>query len=163
MSNFDPSIPGAAPGQLGSSALLDYNETSFELVRGNTDQVLMAATSVSASTAVTATNFGTGIIAWAELTSGIPPGSASVTFALKVQAVAPVGTNRFVTIGSTLVRSASGIVALALHPAFPTSLSSAAYAQIPALVPRNIRILASISSGAASFGMVLALGLSTIP
>lgn len=143
------------------NAEYDASAGAWNHVRGNFDQTLLAATSVSASTAVTATNFGRGIIAYMECTSGIPPGSASVTIALKVQAVSPVGTNRFVTLASTAARSVSGIVACAVGPGL-TETSGVAYAQTNRLVPRNIRILASISSGAASFGMVLALGLSTI-
>lgn len=164
MTLFSNAIPNNVVGTIVASQQMEYNGSDNDLMRGNVDQILMDATSISASTAVTATNFGRSIIAWAEITSGLPPGSASTTFALKVQAVAPVGTNRFLTIGSTLVRSASGIVALAISPHFPftTSLSSGAFAQITAIVPRNIRILASISTAAASFGMVLALGLSTI-
>jgi len=161
MTMFTAALPNNLLGPVYAVQQLQFNETDNELVRGNTDQVLMAATSISASTAITATNFGSGVIAWAEITSGLPPGSASVTFALKVQAISPVGSGRYVTLAATTARSASGIVAVAVGPAL-TETSGAAYAQANRLVPRNIRILASISSGAASFGMMLAIGLSTI-
>lgn len=158
MSLFDPSIPANVP-----NGNLEYNGSAYEHVRANFDEVLMAASSVSASTAVTATCFGSGIIAWAEITSGLPPGSASVTFALKVQAIAPVGTNRFVTLARTNGSlSSTGIVAVMVGPGLFSESTGASYAQASRVVPRNIRILASISSGAASFGMVLALGLSQI-
>lgn len=161
MTMFTSALPATALGNVVHNQNLEFNETDHEFTRGNTNQTLLAATSVSASTAVTATCFGRGIIAWAEITSGLPPGSASVTFALKVQAISPVGSNRFVTLAASSARSASGIVAVAVAPAL-TETAGIAYAQANRLVPRNIRILASISSGAASFGMVLALGLSTI-
>lgn len=155
-------VGDAAAFPMTSHALqYEFNEFTYERTRGNTSRVLMAATSVSASTAVTVTNYGRGIIAWADITSGLPPGSASTTFALKVQAVSPVGTNRWVTLATTTARSVSGIVACAVGPAL-TETSGVAYAQANRLVPRDVRILASISSAAASFGCVLALGLSTI-
>lgn len=161
MTMFTPSVPNNIVGPLNTTQNLEFNETDNDLVRGNTDQVLLAATSVSASTAVTATNYGRGIIAYMEITSGLPPGSASVTIALKVQAVSPVGTSRFVTLATTTAKSVSGITALAIGPGL-TETAGVAYSQANRLVPRNIRILASISSAAASFGCVLALGLSTI-
>lgn len=162
MTMFDPSLTAGLQAVTGAQNL-EYEQSAgtWQFVRANFDQTILAATSVSASTAVTATCFGSGIIAWAEITSGLPPGSASVTFALKVQAISPVGTNRFVTLAATTARSASGIVAVAVAPAL-TETSGAAYAQSNRLVPRNFRVLASISSAAASFGCVLALGLSQI-
>lgn len=157
MTMFSPGVPNNAV----AGASLEYNESTFDLARGNNDQVLLASTSISASTAILATCYGSGVIAWAEVTSGLPPGSASVTFALKVQMVSPVGTNRFVTLASSVGKSVSGIVAVAVGIGL-TETSGVAYAQASRLVPRNLRILASISSGASSFGMVLALGMSTI-
>lgn len=157
---FGSAVPAEALGPIGSNVNLQYNGTAFESMRGNTSQVLLAAASVSASTAVTVTNFNSkGIMAWMEITSGLPPGSASVTVALKVQAVAPVGTNRFKTLATTGALSASGSFAVAIYP----GMSSTAVTGVSfnaGIVPRDLRILVSISSGAASFGCVMALGVS---
>ena len=155
---FGSAVPAEALGTVESNVNLQYNGTAYETMKGNTSQVLMAASSVSASTAVTVTNTnGRGILAWMEITSGLPPGSASVTVALKVQMVAPVGTNRFKTLATTGALSASGSYAIAIYP----GMSSTAVTGVSfnaGIVPRDIRILASISSGAASFGCVMALG-----
>lgn len=162
MTMFSPSIPDNVEGPVHAAQNMEYNGTAGnELVRGTFDQVILAATSVSASTAVLATNYGRGIIAWMEVTSGLPPGSASVTIALKVQMVSPVGTSRFITLASSTAKSVSGITAVAVGLGL-TESTGVAYASANRLVPRNLRILASISSAAASFGCVLALGLTII-
>ena len=157
---YGSAVPEEALGNIGSACNLQYNGTAFEALKGNTSQTIMAASSVSASTAVLVTNTnGRGIIAWMEITSGLPPGSASVTIALKVQMVAPVGTNRFKTLATSGPGSASGSFAVAIYP----GMSSTAVTGVSfnaGIVPRDLRILASISSAAASFGCVMALGVS---
>lgn len=146
MSQFDPRQP-PSPGGV------------------NTGDVLLAAASISASTAISVTNFdGTGIYAYMNVVSGMPPGSASVTIALKIKSIPPNATASAVTIASTPVVSATGTVVLCMYPGAAAGSGSAA-----ALVttcgrplPRDFQVVASISSGAASFGCVVSLGMHVI-
>jgi hypothetical protein len=137
------------------------NESGGEIVAiPNQVQVHLSNVSLSASTAVSITNWANrGIIAWLECTSGIPPGSSSVTFALKVQAVAPVGTNRYLTLATSGAKSASGAYAVVIYPGISsTAVTNMAFNA--GVVPRDLRLLVSISSGAASFGCVMSLASS---
>lgn len=147
MSQFDPRMP---PGNLNAI---------------NTGDVLMAAASISASTAISVTNFNcTGAYVYMNVVSGMPPGSASVTIALKIKSVPPNQTASAVTLAATPVASATGTIVLCMYPGAIAGSGSAA-----ALVttcgrplPRDFQVVASISSGAASFGCVVSLGIHPI-
>ena len=159
--NNSLSVSGLAAQPLATHGLnYEFNETNWEFIRGNTNKVLLAATSVSASTAISVTNFNArGVIGFMNVTGNFPPGSASTTIALKIQAVAPDGTN--VLLGGTTAKSISGMSTLSIYPGLSES-SGITTSRFNMICPRNLRILASISTAAASFGCVLTLGLSFV-
>lgn len=155
------SVTGAVGNPIASSALgYQYNETNWEFFRGNTNQVLLASTSVSASTAISVTNYNAcGIMAFMNVTGNFPPGSASTTIALKIQAVAPDGTN--VLLGGSTAKSVSGMTTVSIHPGLSesTGISTSYFNRV---LPRSLRVLASISTAAASVGFLLTLGISFV-
>lgn len=162
MSNFDPSIPTAAPAN--SSVGLDYNGTTFDLRRGNLSQVLMASSSISASTAISVTNFNArGIYAYMNITSAFP-GSGSTTLALKIKAIPPNATASTMTIAAVAARSASGQVAICMYPgAIAGSASADALITTSGRpVPRDFQVVASYSSALANPALTLSIGMHVI-
>ena len=159
--NNSLSVSGLAAQPLATHGLnYEYNETNWEFIRGNTNQAILAASSVSASTAISVTNFNArGVIAFMNVTGNFPPGSASTTIALKIQAVAPDGTNVLI-IGST-AKSISGMTTVSIYPGL-SDTAGVSTNRFNMICPRNLRVLASISTAAASFGCVLTLGLSFV-
>lgn len=147
MSNFDPRMPD---GPLNAI---------------NTSDVLMAASSISASTAISVTNFNArGIYAYMNVISGMPPGSASSTIALKIKTIPPNATASAVTIAAGPLSSATGCFVLCMYPG-----AIAGSGSVNALVstcgrplPRDFQVVASISSAAASKGFVVSLGIHPI-
>jgi hypothetical protein len=138
------------PNGSGGETVVLYNQSI----------ALLAATSVSASTAISITNFNaTGIRAYMNVTGNFPPGSASTTIALKIQAVAPDGTN--VLLGGSTAKSVSGMTTVSIYRG-ATESTGIATSQFNRLLSRNMRILASISTAAASFGCILTLGIDWI-
>jgi hypothetical protein len=138
------------------------NESGGEVpVFGNrAGVILMAATSLSASTAIPVTNWnGRGIMAFMNITSAFP-GSASTTYALKVRAVNPLSAGTYVVLGSATPRSASGVSTVTIYPGI--AASAGPNAQINMCVPRDIQIVASLSTGATSKEVVLSLGMMII-
>lgn len=168
MSNFDPTIPGAVTGTPTGAQNLVYNETTFDLQRGNTDQVILASSSVSASQVVTVTNFnGRGIYAYMNITSAFP-GSGSTTYALKIKAVQPNATTSAQTIAACAPVSASGCTVLCVYPGASkatgsnstSAIANLAVASLP--LPRTFQVVASLSTGATSKEVVMSLGLTII-
>ena len=148
MSTFDPRAPGSP-----------LTGPAF-----NTGDTLMAATSISASTAISVTNFyGRGIYAYMNITSAFP-GSGSTTLALKVRTIPPNATASAVTIAATAARSASGMVVLCVYPGLSTgSNSSYAITTSGLPLPKDFQILASYSSAAASAALTVSIGMHVIP
>ena len=54
---FGSAVPAEALGPIGSTCNLQYNGSGYEAVRQNLSQILMAATSLSASTSITHSGF----------------------------------------------------------------------------------------------------------
>lgn len=174
MSLFDPALPGGLPGnavQTHANINLNIGDAggttqTYELARNNFDQVLMASTSLSASTAIAAINHnGRGIMAFMNITSAFP-GSASTTYTLKIKAIQPNATASAVTICAAPPASVSGAYVLCLYPGAvkPTvSISGAANVAIfGGPCPRNFQVVASLSSGATSKEVVMSLGLTIL-
>lgn len=148
MSTFDPSIPAYVP----PGAELDYNETTFDLRRNNISKVLRANSTASASVTITDTNYDArGLLVFFNIAT--LPGSASTTFALKVQAIDPVTSATYLLCGQA-ARSATGMSTLLIYPGATAAANSATSMS----VPRNIQFLISMSSAAASKGATLSLG-----
>jgi hypothetical protein len=164
---FDNSLPNVHGAPVIARNTL-FNETTSDLQRGNTDLVLMASSSLSASTAIAVTNFnGRGIFAYMNITSAFP-GSASTTWALKLKAIQPNATASAVTLAACFPASASGAYVLCVYPGASKATASGstsaqanlAVASLP--VPRNFQIVASLSTGATSKEVVMSLGLTII-
>jgi hypothetical protein len=155
------SVTGAVGNPFAVSGLnYGYNGANWEFVRTNVSTALLAASSVSASTAISVTNYNArGIRVYMNVTGNFPPGSASTTIALKIQAVAPDGTN--VLLGGSTAKSVSGMTTVSVFPG-ATESTGIATSQFNKLLSRNMRILASISTAAASFGCVLTLGVDWV-
>ena len=135
------------------------NESGGEVVVfGNrAGTIIMASTSLSASTAVPVTNWtGRGIMAFMNITSAFPV-SASTTYALKVKAIDPTAANSFVTIGAATPRSASGVSTVTIYPGI--AVSAGVNCQVNMVCPRDIVIVASLSTGATSKEVVMSLGM----
>ena len=148
MSVFDPSIPNAVP----TGANLDYNETTFDYHRNNIAKTLRADATASASVTIPDTNYDArGLIAFFNIAT--LPGSASTTYALKIQAIDPV-TSATYNLCTQAARSATGMTTLVLYP----GMASAANSSTSVCVPRNIQFRISMSSAAASNGSTLSLG-----
>lgn len=161
MGIFDPSLPS---GRVPEGASLAYNGTTFDFARGNTSQVLMAASSISASTAISVTNFnGRGMYAFMNITSAFP-GSGSTTLALKVKFIPPNASSSAVTMVASAAQSASGMTVLCVYPGLTTGSGSAAtnVTTLGLPLPRDFQIVASYSSAAASAALTVSLGLSVI-
>lgn len=166
MNNFYGSaIPEEALGQVMSNINLGYNGSGYEMVRQNTAHVLMTSRSLSASTAISVTNFNArGLIAFMNITSGFPT-SGSTTYALKVKMIPPNSTASAVTIAASPPRSASGMVTLVVYPGVTIGSASGAgtlttYSGFP--LPRDIQVVASASLGATSNTVVMSLGMFLI-
>lgn len=135
------------------------NESGGEtVVFGNqAGVVLMASTSLSASTAIAVTNFcARGIMAFMNITSAFP-GSASTTYALKVKAVSPLSVGATVVLAAATPRSASGQSTVMIYPGI--AASAGVNCQVNCVLPRDIQIVASASLGATSKEVVLSLGM----
>jgi len=161
MSMFDPRVPAGTPDQ----ANLLYNESAdtFVVGRANQSRVLMASTSISASTAVAFTNHNArGVVAFMSISSAFP-GSGSTTYTLKVKMTDPASGN-VVTLAAAPPRSASGTDALVVYPgAIAGSASAGATVTRSGMpAPRDITVTASLSSGATSKEVVMSLGIMTI-
>lgn len=146
-----------------SSLLNSYPDESGgeQLVYGNrAGVVLMASTSLSAGTAIAVTNFGArGILAFMNITSGFP-GSASVTYCLKVKAVSPLSVGATVVLAAATPRSASGQSTVMIYPGI--AASAGVNCQVNCALPRDLQIVASASLGATSKEVVLSLGMMFI-
>lgn len=165
MSNFDPSVPAGIPGNANTDAVLNFNGSSYDIQRANLSQVLLAPSGISASTAISVTNFNArGFYAFMNITSAFP-GSGSTTLALKIKALPPgLVTASAVTIAAIAARSASGIVTICMYPGAIAGSASA-----DALItttgrpaPRDFLVVASYSSAAASASLTVSLGLMQI-
>lgn len=144
------------PGQLTLTQNLQFNETDQEFVRANTAQQLMASSSISAATAIAVTNYnGRGIMAFMTITTAFP-GSASLTYTLKVKAVNP-DTSATIVLGAAAARSASGVSILTIYPGI--AASAGANAQVNMAVPRNLQVVASMSAAVASTNVAMSLGM----
>lgn len=139
------------------------NESGGEVVVfGNrAGVVIMAATSLSASTAVPVTNWtGRGIMAFMNITSAFP-GSASTTYALKVKVVDPTGiAGTYVTLGAASPRSTSGVSTVTIYPGIAVSAGN--NCQVNMVCPRDLVIVASLSTGATSKEVVMSLGMTIL-
>lgn len=148
MSTFDPSVPARVP----DGANLDYNETTFDYRRNNIAKTLRENSTASASVTIPDTNYDArGLIAFFNIAT--LPGSASTTFALKIQAIDPVTSGTYL-LCSQAARSATGMTTLVLYP----GMASAANSSTSVCCPRNLQFLISMSSAAASKGATLSLG-----
>ena len=135
--------------------------TSPPIFLGNNNSIqnsnlnLAASQSVSASTSFTFTNwYGDGLIASFNVHS--IPGSASTTLALKIQALNPVSGD-FFTIASTNARSATGVSNLQISPFMAAASAGGIQTQVQSLVPKDLRALVSLSTGATSKECVFSL------
>lgn len=150
MSNFDPTIPN---GATEPSQNLRYNETTFDFERNNTSVAFRTAQTASATvTLPTTTNYNArGMIVNFNIAS--LPGSASTTLACKIRGVDPV-TGSFFTLLNAAARSATGLTTMMIGPGI-----SASALGVAALLPRNVSILVSQSSGATSKDTVWSIGI----
>jgi hypothetical protein len=164
MSQFDPSVPNGVP----PNSELWYNETTFDYVRNNVDKILMASSSLSASTAISVTNFnGRGIYAYMNITSAFP-GSGSTTYTLKIKAIQPNALLSAQTIAAAPPMNASGCSILCIYPGASkttgsnstSAIANLAVASLP--MPRNFQVVASLSAGATSKEVVMSLGMTII-
>lgn len=158
---FGSAIPDEALGSIASNCNLGYNGSSYEVIRQNLSQVLMAATSMSASTAIEVTNFnGRGIYAYMNITSAFP-GSGSTTYTLKIQTIPPNASASGTVVAACPARSASGISTLCIYPGLLiASISAITISNMP--LPRRFRVVASLSTGATSKEVVMSLGMDII-
>lgn len=145
------SVDTVAPAFPIASHALGYqwNETNWEFSRGNTSGTVRTSSSASATyTGSDLTNYNArGVLVFTNITQ--LPGSASTTWATKVQAKDPVGGG-YIVIASGPARSASGLAALMVYPGI--SESSGALSKVNSAVPRDFRVLVSLSTGAANAG-----------
>lgn len=161
---FGSAVPAEALGPVGSNVNLVYNGSAFESLRNNTSEILMASTSLSASTAIAVTNFsGRGIYAYMNITSAFP-GSGSTTYTLKVKTIPPNASASGTVIAACPPRSASGMTTLCIYPGAVVGSNSAGtaitHSGFP--LPRNFSVVASLSSGATSKEVVMSIGMHTI-
>lgn len=158
MGMFDQRIPNDVAGQWGTP--LQYNGSTFEHVRANFSQILRAAATASANVTISAiTNFNCrGAIFFLDIAS--VPGSASTTVALKIQGIDPAA-GRAVTIATLAQRGTSGVSAVVVYPGIATSAGSA-LAQVSMMLPRDIQVIASFSTGATSKDVVFSIGMEWI-
>lgn len=142
MSQFDPSLD-----QFGKPI--------------QTSTVLMASSSLSASTAISVTNFyGRGAMFFMNITSAFP-GSASTTYTLKIKTAMPNATASSAVLCACSPRSASGAVVLVVYPgAALTQGAALTVAGFP--LPLNFTVVASLSTGATSKEVVMSLGMTTL-
>lgn len=147
MSNFDPRMPS---GQLNAI---------------NTADVLMASSSISATTAIAVTNFNArGAYVFMNITSAFP-GSGSTTLALKVKALAPgLVTASAASIAAVPAVSASGMTVLCVYPGAIAGSSSAVagVTTVGRPIPRDFLVVASYSSAAASAALTVSIGIQPI-
>ena len=156
---YGSAVPVEAIGPVGSNCNLGYNGSGFESMRQNLSQVLMASSSLSASTAISVTNFnGRGVYAYMNITSAFP-GSGSTTYTLKIKSIPPNATASAFTIAAAAPRSASGMSVICMYPGaiIGTASSTVVHSGLP--VPRDFQVVASLSSGATSKEVVMSLGL----
>ena len=161
---FGSAVPDEALGTIGSTGNMGYNGSGFEMMRQNLATILMASTSLSASTAIEVTNFnGRGIYAYMNITSAFP-GSGSTTYTLKVKSVPPNASASGTVIAACPPRSASGLTTLCIYPGAVVGSNSAGtaitHSGFP--LPRNFKVVASLSSGATSKEVVMSIGMHTI-
>ena len=161
---FGSAVPAEALGPVASSCNLVWNGSAFESLRGNTAEILMASSSLSASTAIAVTNFsGRGIYAYMNITSAFPA-SGSTTYTLKVKTIPPNATASGTTIAACPPRSASGMTTLCIYPGAVVGSNSAGtaitHSGFP--LPRDFRVVASLSSGATSKEVVMSIGIHVI-
>ena len=161
---FGSAVPDEALGPIGSTCNLQYNGSGYEAVRQNLSQILMAATSLSASTSIDVTSFnGRGIYAYMNITSAFP-GSGSTTYTLKVKTIPPNASASGSVIAACPPRSASGMTTLCIYPGATVGSNSAGtaitHSGFP--LPRDFRVVASLSSGATSKEVVMSLGMHII-
>lgn len=149
-----------AVGPTTNDQNLLFNETTWDPARNNTTQILMAASSLSASTAISITNFnGRGIFAIMNISSAFP-GSASTTYALKIRVSNPLSAGSTIVLGSATPRSASGVSTLCIYPGI--AASAGPNAQVSMGCPRDLQIVASLSTGATSKEVVMSLAVMTL-
>lgn len=161
MSMSDPRVPDGKP----VDAPLLYNESAdtFVIERANQSKVLMASSSISATTAVAFTNHNArGIVAFMTISTAFPA-SASLTYTLKVKMTDP-SSGITVTLAAAPPRSASGTDALVIYPgAIAGSASAGATVTRAGMpVPRDIIVTASMSALVASTNVAMSLGLMSI-
>lgn len=133
------------PNGSGGETVILYNQTI----------IAMASSSLTASTAIPITNFnGRGVMAFMNITS-FAAGSGSTTYALKIKALNPLSTGSVVTLGGASPQSASGVSTLCVYPGI--AASAGANAQVSMALPRDFQLVASLSSGATSKGVVMSL------
>lgn len=150
--NLNPALPAEAPGPANTTVQVDYNGTTFDLVRNNLAVTVRADLTASASTTISATNFDArGLIAFFNISE--LPASGSTTLALVIQASDPV-TGGNLILATQAARSASGLTTLVLYPGG----SSAANSYTSVSVPRNISFLISASTGATNANFRFSLG-----
>jgi hypothetical protein len=130
------------------------------VILGSFNETIMASSSLSASTAITVTNNNfKGLTAYMRITSAFP-GSASTTYALKVYAV-PVTGGSNILIGGATPRSASGVSSVTVYPGI--TVSAGVNAQVSMALPRDLSIVASLSTGATSKEDIMSLAMTWIP
>lgn len=151
MSQFDPASPGyVPPGNVVN------NGDQFTVREGNqTSQTLLAVgTILSASTAVTVTNFGCrGAIFTLDIASF--PGSASTTVALKINVIGPGARTQTIATRATL--STSGMSVLVVYPGISASAGG-----VSSPLPKTFSVQLSLSTGATSKEVALSLGMMRI-
>ncbi|SRR6266404_4442870 len=132
------------------------------------DAILMPSSSLSASTAISITNFaGRGAYFFMNITSAFP-GSASTTYALKIQMKQPNAQLSAVTLAAMTPASASGVYVLCVFPGAlrsstaPSASTNAALAVFGCPLPANFNVVVSLSTGATSKEVVMSLGMTTI-
>ena len=149
--------------------MTQFNPNISELGRPiANERVLMASSSLSASTAISVTNFdGIGAMFFMNITSAFP-GSASTTYALKVKMVVPNNTALTITLGATTPMSASGTTTLCIYPGAlrsstaPSASTDANLAVFGCPLPRAFNVVASLSTGATSKEVVMSIGMVTL-
>ena len=161
---YGSAVADEALGPIGSSVQLAYNGATMDAVRTNTSLFNMASTSLTASTAISVTNYNArGCYAYMNITT-LAAASGSTTWTLKIKITPPNADTSAVTICAAPPRSATGMTVLCVYPGAVVGSNSAGtaitHSGFP--LPRDFQIVASLSSGATSKGCTMTLGLHLI-
>lgn len=130
------------------------------------DLVLTSALTLGPTTAVSfdITNIQAScLIIYANVASGLPPGSASTGYVVNVFAIPPVGSvgDAANLLVANTVRSTTGTTVLKIGSGLPTT-ASVTVSTVNSFVPSNVRVTLSWSSAATSRSCVMSIVASFI-